>query len=157
MNKLFVIFLLISVYSCGEFTKRKALKILYKEIGSAPMPRRDFNKYQYPNGSVGYSYPNMGSLDPYVFKDRLYMLERSHRLLYPQICTPTPSYEQIIGYHKAGKIEGRWYTYTEYCVKLMDSCKKQFVGYGGKTYESVDTSNTLFSYTNFFRLNKLDP
>jgi hypothetical protein len=167
MNKLFVIFLLISVYSCNEFTKRKALKILYTEIGSAPMPLRYFNEYQYSDGSVGYAhaYASNGSVGvtfydtmgkPSMFENTLYVIERSHRLLYSRICNPTPSYEEIIGYHKAGKIEGRWYTYTEYSVKLMDSCKKQFVGYGGKTYESVDTSNTVFSYTNFFRLNKLE-
>ena len=168
MNKLFVIFfLLILVSSCGEFTKRKALKILYTETISAPLPRRYFNKYQSSDGSLGYAhaYASNGSVGvtfydtigkPKMFENTLYVIERSHRLLYTQTCSPTPSYEQLIGYHKAGKIEGRWYTYTEYSVKLMDSCKKQFVRYGGKTYESADTSNTVFSYTNFFRLNKLE-
>lgn len=158
MNKLFVILLLFFISSCGVFTKRKALKILNKEIGFAPMARRYFEKYEYPNGSVGYkyaygyTYTPKGSELQDIFKDTLYILHRSFRYqLYEQPCMPVPGFEGLIGYIKAGKCEGRWYTYVEYLAPLTDSCKRKFIKYGGEIYKSDYSLEARF-----VRLNKLE-
>jgi antitoxin component YwqK of YwqJK toxin-antitoxin module len=154
MNKLFVLLLLVFVSSCGVFTKHKALKILNKEMGSAPMASRYFDKYEYPNGSVGYDYNYglKGSGFRHIFEDTLYTLELSHRFHgNQQACVPVPGFEGLIGYIKAGKCEGRWYTYIKYRAPLTDSCEKKFIKYGGEISKHGD-----FFHAVFVRLNKLE-
>ena len=151
-NLLRVIFLFVLFTACHSMTERKALDYQQKNADDAPIARSYYEKKSYPDGSIGYS-ASFGGIPLYnTFKNGVYILEKAHhRAKIAYDCTPVPNYESMIGYHKAGKCAGKWYTFTEHHIRITPSCRDAYRMYIPSEDNYKDTT-----YTKFYRLHQLE-
>ena len=152
--------LLLVFSSCYSLTKHKAFVFLKKNDATGILYYAKFyDKRTYKDGSLGYVH----SYDSYwkpetAFGDDLYLLSATSDPVYEyngyqsvNYCTNFVVEDVLVGNHKTGKCEGRWYSFTKYSVKVTAECRNKY-----KKYIEFEDRNKDTTHAKYYLLNKVE-
>ena len=143
--------------ACHSLTSRKAFIFLKKNAAFGVYHANSYGKEVYKDGALGYSYYIHNQPLEIVLKDGLYLLSATSDPVYQYngyqsvgYCTNFAVDNLLVGNHKTGKCEGKWYTFTEYSVKVTAECRKKY-----KKYIEPEDKNKDTTHAKYYLLNKV--
>ena len=133
--------------ACHSLTQKSALAFVEKNISYKFIGINYYMKEEGSDGSIGFAHYYGSSLGRFKDED-FYILDcgQSQQQL-SNNCLPVPVFDCMLGHHKAGKCDGKWYAYTNYGVRVTNNCRNKY----GK-YIEQENKNQDSLYVRFYRL-----